>query len=202
MVGRFVHEQDVRPPEQHARHGDAHLPAARECADIAVDLLVGEAEPVQDFARLAFERVAAEMFVLFLHFSEPVQDLLHVVGPRRIGHRLVQFFEFMMQVTDAPAPGNRLVDHGSSRHLLDVLPEVTDRQLLRHRHFAIVRRFLADDHAEEGGLAGAVRTDQSDLLPRIQLERGVDEQDLTAVLLVDAIERNHGSPTSVSVLSA
>ena len=34
---------------------------------------------------------------------------------------------------------------------------------------------LADDHAEERGLAGAVRADEADLLAGIELERGVDE---------------------------
>ena len=52
VVGRLVHQQDVGPAEQHARHRDAHLPAARERADVAVDPLVVEAEAVQHFARL------------------------------------------------------------------------------------------------------------------------------------------------------
>ena len=53
MVRRLVHQQDVGPAEQHARHRDAHLPAARERADVAVDPLVVEAEAVQHLARLA-----------------------------------------------------------------------------------------------------------------------------------------------------
>ena len=52
MVGRLVHQQHVGLAEQHARHRDAHLPAAGERADVAVDPLVVEAEAVQHFARL------------------------------------------------------------------------------------------------------------------------------------------------------
>jgi hypothetical protein len=46
VVGGLVHQQHVGPAEQHARHADAHLPAAGQRADVAVDLLVVEAEAV------------------------------------------------------------------------------------------------------------------------------------------------------------
>ena len=90
-----------------------------------------------------------------------------------------------------PLPANRLVEHRAAGHLLDVLPEVADRQLLRHRHVPVVRHLLADDHPEERRLAGAVRPDEADLLARIELERGVDEENLPAVLLADARKRDH-----------
>ena len=44
---------------------------------------------------------------------------------------------------------------------------------------------------EERRLAGAVRPDQPGLLARIELERGVDEEDLPPVLLADVGERDH-----------
>ena len=56
----------------------------------------------------------------------------------------------------------------------------------------VVGGLLADDQAEHGGLAGAVGPDQPDLLAGIELERGLDEQDLPAVLLADVVERDHG----------
>ena len=74
VVGRLVHQQHVRPAQQHARQRHAHLPAARQRADVAVDLVVLESQAVQHFARLRFERVAAQVLVLFLHFAEAVQD--------------------------------------------------------------------------------------------------------------------------------
>ena len=74
MVGRLVHQQDVRLAEQHARHRDAHLPAARQRADVAVNPLIVEAEAVEDLARAAFERVAAQVLVLLLHLAEARED--------------------------------------------------------------------------------------------------------------------------------
>ena len=102
-----------------------------------------------------------------------------------IRHRVFQRFELVMQVADAAAAGDRFVDHRAAGHLLDILPEVADGQPLRNRHLALVGGFLADDHAEQRRLAGAVRADEADFLARIELERGVDEEHLAAVLLTD-----------------
>ena len=154
MVGRLVHQQDVGPAEQHARHRDAHLPAARERADVAVDPLVVEAEAVQHLARLRLEAVAAEVLVFLLHFAEAREDAVHVAGLRRVAHRVLQRLELVMQIAEAPAAGDGFVEHRAARHLLDVLAEVADGQLLRHRHVALVGRLLADDHPEQRGLAG------------------------------------------------
>jgi hypothetical protein len=111
---------------------------------------------------------------------------------------VLQRLELVVQVAHAAAAGDRLVEHRPPRHLLDVLPEVADGQLLRHRHVAVVGRFLAGDHPEERRLAGAVGADEADLFARVELEGGVDEEDLPAVLLADAVERDHtpGAPTT------
>jgi hypothetical protein len=78
---------------------------------------------------------------------------------------VLQRLELVMQIAQAAAARDRLVEHRSARHLLDVLAEVADRQLLRHRHLAFVRRFLADDHPEQRRLAGAVRADEPTFSP-------------------------------------
>ena len=196
MVGGLVEEQHVRPAEQHPGHRDAHLPAARQRADVAVDALVVESQPVEDLARLALERVAAEMLVLLLDFAETGEDPIHVVRPGGIGHRVIERLQFVMESAEPATAGDRLVEDASAGHLLDILPEVTDRQLLRHRDFAVVGRLLSDDHSEERGLAGAVGSHEPDLLAGIELEGRVNKQHLSSVLLVDAREGDH--PTIVT----
>ena len=191
VVRRLVHQQDVGFAEQHARHGDAHLPAARQRADVAVDPLVVEPEAMENLARAALERVAAEMVVLLLHLAEALENPVHLVGAPGIFERLLQLLELVMQVADAPAAGDRLVEHRAARHLLDVLAEVADGELLRHRHVAFVRLLFARDHAEERRLARPVRSDEPDLLAGIELKGRVDEEDLATVLLADTGERDH-----------
>ena len=198
VVGRLVHQQHVRPAEQHAGHRHAHLPAARQRPHVAVDPLVVEAEAVEHLARLAFERVAAEMLVFLLHLAEAGDDRVHVADARRVGHRVLERLQLVVQVADSPAAGDRLVQRRATRHLLHVLPEVPDRQLLRHGDLALVRRLFTDDHPEHRGLAGAVRPDQAHLLARVELEGGVDEQHLPPVLLVHAGKGDHGEAISLA----
>ncbi len=185
MVRRLVHQQRLGPAEQHTRHGDAHLPAARELADIAIDPVVLEPEPVQHLAGLCLQRVPAKMLVLFLHLAEAREDSIHVAGLGRIAHRVLELLELVMQVAGAAAAMNRLVQHRPALHFLDILPEIADCQPLRHRHVAFIRRLFADDHPKEGGLARAVRPDETDSVTGIELKRGVDEKHLSTVLLAD-----------------
>ena len=191
VVRRLVHQQDVGLAEQHARHRHAHLPSARQRPHIAVNPLVVESEPVQDLARAALERVAAEVLVLFLNDAEALERRVQRIGLRGVGHRVLKLFELVMQRAEPAAAGNRFVEHRAARHLFDVLTEIADRHSFGNRHFPFVRALFPDNHPEERRLAGAVRPDEADLLAFVQLERGVDEQHLLAVLLADFRERNH-----------
>ena len=112
-------------------------------------------------------------------------------GPRGIFHGVVQVFQFVVQIADAAAAGDGFVEHGAALHLFHVLAEVADGQLLGDGDVAFVGVFFADHHAEERGLAGAVGSDQADLLAGVQLKGGVDEDELLAVLFVDVGKGNH-----------
>ena len=181
MVGRLVHQQHVGPAEQDARHRHPHLPSARQRPHVAVDPRIVEPEAVQDLTRLALERIAAEVLVLLLDVAEPVEDGVELAGTRRIRHRRVQRLELVMKIADAPAAGDRLVEDAAAGHLLHVLAEVADRQPSRDGDVAFVGLLFADDHPEQRRLAGAVRADEADFLARIELERGVHEENLAAV---------------------
>src|ERR1035437_10167002 len=191
VVGGFVHEQHVGAAEEDAGEGDAHLPAAGERADVAIDLVVLEAEPVQHLARLRLKLVAAEMFVGLLHLAEARDDAVHAAGPIGIFHGAMEALQLVVQIADPAAAGDGLIEHGTARHLFHVLAEIADGELLGNRDIPLVGDFLADHHAEEGSLAGAVGSDQSDLFTGVQLKGSVNENQLLAVLLVDSGERNH-----------
>jgi hypothetical protein len=68
------------------------------------------------------------MVMLLLHFAEAREDALHVVGLRRIRHRVLQLLQLVMEIAGAAAAENRFVEHRAAGHFLDVLPEVADRQ--------------------------------------------------------------------------
>jgi dienelactone hydrolase len=54
VVGRFVEQEDAGLGEEELRQGDAHLPAAGELAAVALQVGVGEAEPLEDGLDLWF----------------------------------------------------------------------------------------------------------------------------------------------------
>ena len=157
----------------------------------ALDHLVGEAEPLEDLLGPRLDLVAAPLLVLVLDLAEPLEDRLHLFGPVGVGEGVLEVHQLVVEVAEAAAPGDRLLEDGAARHLLDVLPEVADGELLRDGDLSVVRVLLAGDHSEERRLAGPVRADEAGFLARVELERGVDEEDLPAVLLGDLGEGDH-----------
>ena len=195
VVGRLVHQQHVGPAEQHARQRHAHLPAARERAHVAIDLVVLEAQPVQHLARLRFERVAAQVLVLLLHLAEALQDAVHLVR-RCSGSSMAccRASSSWCRSPSAAAAGDGFVQHRAALHLLHVLAEVADgaaswepRPRLRRATSSptIMRKSVV--------LPEPFGPDQPDLLAGVQLKGGVDEDQLLAVLLVDVGKGNHAS---------
>jgi hypothetical protein len=69
MVARLVEQHDVGAHQQDAGQRHAHLPAARERADIAVHHLLAEAQAGQHLARPAFQRIAVELLEAALHLA-------------------------------------------------------------------------------------------------------------------------------------
>ena len=78
MVRGLVEEHRVGAHQEDAGEGDAHLPAARERADVAVHRLLREAETGEDLARLGVERVAAELLEPRLRLAERLDQLVHL----------------------------------------------------------------------------------------------------------------------------
>jgi hypothetical protein len=55
-----------------------------------------ESQTVEHFTGLRFERVTAQMFVLFLNVTEAIKDAVHVISLVRVGHFPLQGFEFVV----------------------------------------------------------------------------------------------------------
>jgi hypothetical protein len=190
VVGRLVEEQDLGPGQEDAGKGHAHPPATRELADVALDLSGAKAEPGQDGLGARAELVAAQLLVAGLHLAVAGDDRVEVlVG---LGHAGLEGGQLDAQGGGLAGAGHGLGQHRAAARVAGVLAEVADGEPAGPLDVAGVRRFLADDEPEQRGLAGAVGADQADLLTRVELERGVDEQELRAVLLADVGERDHG----------
>ena len=190
MVARLVEQHGVGAHEQDAGERHAHLPAAREGADVAVHHLLAEAQPGQHLARAAFERIAAELLEAPLHLAVALDDVFHLIGAGRIGHGGFELFQLGGDGAHRTGTVHHLGDGAAPRHLADVLAEVADGDAAIDRDLAFVGLLFPGDHAEQRRLAGAVGSDEADLLAPVERRRGLDEEDLMAVLLADIVETN------------
>ena len=190
---RLVEQHGVGPHQQDARQRNAHLPAARQRADVAVHHLLAEAEAGEHLAGAAFQRVAAELLEAALHLAVARHDVVHVVGARRVGHGGFELLQLGRDRAHRAGAVHHLGHRATARHLADVLAEVADGDAAVDRDLALVGLLLAGDHAEQRGLAGAVGADQADLLAAVERGRGFDEQEMVAVLLADVVEADHGT---------
>ena len=191
VVARLVEQQRVGAHEENLGERDAHLPAAGQCADIAVHHRLAEAEAVEDFAGAGIEAVAVELLELALHLAVAGDDLVHLVGAVGVGHGGFELGELAHQRTGGTGAFHDFGDGAAALHVADVLAEVADGDAAIDGDLALVGLLLAGDQAEQRGLAGAVGTDEADLLAALQSRRRLDEDDLLAVLFADAFETDH-----------
>ena len=78
--------------------------------------------------------------------------------------------------------GHDLLQGRAAGHLAHILGKIADGRSAWAGDLAAVHLLLAGDDAEDGGLAGAVGPDQAGAGAGQDLEAGVAEQDLRAVL--------------------
>ena len=101
---------------------------------------------------------------MVLHLAVALDDLVHGVGLVRVGHGGFERLQFGGDAAHRPGAIHHLGDGATARHLADVLAEIADGGTAIDRDLALVGRLGAGDHAEQGGLAGAVGPDEADLL--------------------------------------
>ena len=126
MVARLVEQHGVGAHEQDAGQRDAHLPAARQRADVAVHHLLAEAQPGQHLARLALQRIAAQLLEAPLHLAVALDDVFHLVGAVGIGHGGLELFQLGGDGAHRAGAVHHLGDGAAARHLAHVLAEVAD----------------------------------------------------------------------------
>ena len=126
VVGRLVQQQHVRVLEQQSRQRHPHHPASAEGADVALHVVIGEAQPGQDAPGLGLEAVAA-------HGLEPMLEppvLVHQLGELVVVGRVL---ELQLDMAHAPLDAAHLA--GAAEHLRqraaatdlgDLLPQVAD----------------------------------------------------------------------------
>ena len=175
MVARLVEQHHVGAHQEDAGQRDAHLPAARQRADIPVHHLLAEPQPRQNLARPALEGIAVELLEAALHLAIALDDALDRVRLARIRHGGLEGFQFGRDRADRTGAVHHRGDGAEARHLADVLVEIADGDAAIDGHPAFVGLVLPRDHAEQGRLSGAIGSDEADLLAALQRGGSLDE---------------------------
>ena len=192
MVAWFVEQHGIGPHEQDAGERDAHFPAAGQGADIAIHHLLAETEPVEHLARTSLQRITAKLLEPALHFPVALDDRLDFVEPVRVGHGGFEFAQFGRDGAHRASPVHDLGHRAAAGHFAHILAEIADGDAPIDADLALVGLFLAGDHPEQGRLASAIGAHKANLLAPQERRRGLDEENLVAVLLADVFKSNHG----------
>ncbi len=199
VVAGFVEQHAVRTHQQDTRQRHTHLPAAGQQADVTVHAFLAEAEAGQHFARPGLYGVAVQFLEARLNVAIAFDDLVHLVGLVRVDHGRLEPGHFRRQRADRADAIHHRGDSALARHFADVLAEIANGHAVIDADQAVVGLFAAGDHAEQGRLAGAVRSDKTHFLTLLDAHRGVDKQDLVAVLLGDIVEADHTGLTNSKI---
>ena len=131
VVGRLVEEQQVGVLEQQPRERDAHHPAARELADVALHVGLGEAEAGQDAPRLGLQRPAAELLEPMLEPAVLVHQLGQLVLGRRPRSQLgLDVPHPALDAAHRAGAGQHLGQDAAPRRLGHLLAQVADGDVL------------------------------------------------------------------------
>ena len=77
-----------------------------------------------------------------LHLAIARDDVFHLVGLVRIGHRGFERPEFGRHDADGTGAVHHLGHRAAARHLADILAEIADGNAAIERHLALVGQFL------------------------------------------------------------
>ena len=175
VVGRLVQEQQVRVAGQRARKRAAGQLSARERAQLAVEVVVVEAEMPDHRHRALAPVVAAGVLEPRLCGRVGVERRL--VGGA-LPHRLLQPRELLLGGDQLAAPGQHVLAQRQVLVARRALVVQGDRGALLDRQLSLVDRRLAGQHPQQRGLARAVAAGQGQPVAPLDLERDVREQGL------------------------
>jgi hypothetical protein len=183
VVRRLVEHQEVGLHHEQAGEVGAHDPTAGILAGGFMEVGFLVAETGENFLRLRFELIAVDEGELVLG----VRVVRVTVGAGRLvlAHRAEDVDHLRV---DAHGDfENRLV-----ARVAGFLREVTGDRVFIALDRAFIRIVLAEDHAEKGRFARAVRTDESDAFAPVDGHLGLTEQGASAEGLGELVNAEHG----------
>jgi hypothetical protein len=190
VVGRLVEQQCRRAGEQDPGQLDPPALAAGQRAQRLVQHPVGQPQVGADPGRLGLGRVAAERGEPVLEPAVPAHHGVPggVVGG--LGQLGLGLFQLVQQGVQAAGGQHPVLAQHAEVAGARVLRQVAD--LAAPADGPAVRQGLAGQHAQGGGLAGAVAADQPDPVAGLDAQGGAGQQDPGAGTQLQVGGGDHG----------
>ena len=178
VVGGLVEEQQVGLRGQRPGQRGARELAAGERSQGAVEVVVDEAEAMDDRARPLAPAVAADGLEARLHAGVAVHGLL-VAG----GHRELQALELGLELQRLAGARENVFPEAEVALARRALVVEGDARALREDELAAVDGGLSGQHPQQGRLARAVAPGDGHALAALELERDAAQQGLAGHVL-------------------
>ena len=186
MVGRLVEQQNLRIAEQCLCQHNLDLFRVRTVAHMTEQNLIGiQTQTLQQLCRVGVGVPAVQLGELALQLGGAVAVLL---GERVLGVQRILLLHDLIQARIA------LNDGIEYRELVErkvILTQNRHTQTGLHLDRAGGRLEIAGEHTQEGGLAGAVRADDTVAVAGCEFEIDIREQVLTVKVNAEMVDRKH-----------
>ena len=176
VVGRLVQEQQGRAPEQQPREACPHRPPAAELAHRPREVGLLEPEPREDGLRLVLPVVPARGVQRHVELAEALQQTGLLRGVRLRRQRLPRRGDVVRERDHLRAGVQHLLEERLAVERRGLLLQIADGDVAPRGHVPRVRRRIARQDVHERRLPGAVRADQRDTVPGVDVEREPAEQ--------------------------
>ncbi|MBV6475659.1 MAG: hypothetical protein MOGDAGHF_01213 [Rhodocyclaceae bacterium] len=181
MVGRLVEQQQVGAAHQRLGEVEAHAPAAGEFRHRAVEILVLEAEAVQQRGGAGAGAVAVDVAVVHVQMRDGLA-VVGVLGRAQVGFDLAQL---------GVAVEREVEGAGGERRRL--LADVGDHPVRREFQVARLLVQFAGEEREEARLAAAVGAGDAGLPAGVQAEIDAFEQRPAGAGEGEVAQQDHNS---------
>ena len=176
MVGRLVEQEEVRLLDKQAGEVGAHCPTTAEFAGRTIKVTFAKAKSGEDFLGPGFEFETVELSEMAMGI-----DLVSVVIPEE-------------RATGSDDAGVKVDGDFNDGLVFDgrgFLRKKPQRTTPIAGDFASIRFFAAKDHVDQGRLACAVRTNETNPVAATNLQRSAFEQLPATETFADVGNRNH-----------
>jgi hypothetical protein len=194
VVGGLVEEQQRGIGEQQCGERSPHAPPARELGERPVLVAPREAEPGEHAARLGLERVLVCEFEVVLQLARALEQRFEVrVVCADVRELRVERVQLLAHREQLAVRLHGAAEHGALEGLGRLLRQVAEPRATREHPRARIGAQLAQHHAQQRGLAGAVGPDERDAISRAQHPAEPVEQYALPDGIAQVLELDHGS---------